>query len=128
MVKKNPFDLNVLQRNAWIEEIKILKRELSSFKDGYIMLEYTIPRMGKRVDAVIIYAGIIFLLEFKVGNSQYQTRTDNQVLDYALDLKNFHHGSQDRIIVPVAISTQACSVSLQEKIKIYCYKIFQMIK
>lgn len=127
MVKKNPFDLNDLQRNAWIEEIKILKRELSCFKDGYIMLEYTIPRMGKRVDAVIIYAGIIFLLEFKVGDSQYQTRTDNQVLDYALDLKNFHHDSRDRIIVPISIPTQACSVAAQEKIKIYsdrvCYPI-----
>ncbi len=105
MVQSNPFDLTDLQRDAWLEEIAILKRELAPFPEGRLMLEFTIPRMGKRVDAVIIIGGIVFLLEFKVGDSHYRSSTDNQVLDYALDLKNFHKGSKDRIIVPVSIPT-----------------------
>ena len=119
MVRNNPFDLNDLQRNAWIEEITILKRELSYFNDGYLILEYTIPRMGKRVDAVIIYEGIVFLLEFKTGDSRHSTSADNQVLDYALDLKNFHHASQDRIIVPITIPTQAHLIAIEANIKKY---------
>lgn len=89
MVKTNPFDLTDLQRDAWLEEITILKRELTPFPEGWLMLEFTIPRMGKRVDAVVISGGIVFLLEFKVGDSHHRSSTDNQVLDYALDLKTF---------------------------------------
>ena len=107
MVKSNSFDLTDLQRDAWLDEIAILKRELISLPEGRLMLEFTIPRMGKRVDAVVIYGGIVFLLEFKVGDSHYRASTDNQVLDYALDLKNFHKGSKSLIIVPVSIPTAA---------------------
>lgn len=109
IVKANPFDLTDLQRDAWLEEIAILKRELRGIPEGRLMLEYTIPRMGKRVDAVVIFGGIVFLLEFKAGDTHYRNSTDNQVLDYALDLKNFHSGSKERIIVPISIPTAAFS-------------------
>lgn len=107
MVTRNPFDLNDLQRDSWINEIELLKRELIDMSGGHVLLEFTIPRMGKRVDAVVLYGGIVYLLEFKVGDSEYRAGTLNQVLDYALDLKNFHRGSHDRIIVPLAIPTLA---------------------
>lgn len=107
LVKSNPFDLTEPQRDAWREEISILKRELASFAEGYVLFEFTIPRMGKRVDAVVVSGGIVFLLEFKVGDSCYRSSTDNQVMDYALDLKNFHKGSKDRIIVPMSVPTEA---------------------
>ena len=73
------------------------------------MLEFTILRMGKRVDAVVISGGIVFLLEFKVGDSHYRSSTDNQVLDYALDLKNFHKASKDLTIVPISVPTAGTS-------------------
>ena len=64
MVKKHPFDLNDYTRDSWLSEIRILKRELKDMLGGHIALEFKIPRMGKRVDAVVTYRGIVFLLEF----------------------------------------------------------------
>lgn len=111
MVKSHGFELNDLTRDSWLSEIDVLKNQLSAVKSGRIMLEYTIPRMGKRVDAVFIYSGLIFLLEFKVGSKEYTKAAFDQVLDYALDLKYFQEGSRDRIIVPIAVHTEAESRS-----------------
>ena len=65
------FSAEDLQKNTWNREIEILKRELSQFLDGYIIFEYTIPRIGNRIDNIVIYKGIIFLLEFKVAEKKY---------------------------------------------------------
>ena len=107
MADSNPFDLTEMQKYAWSEEISILKDQLCDYDSGRILLEYTIPRMGKRVDAVILYRGLVTLLEFKVGDDEYRKATFDQVLDYALDLKNFQSGCQDLIIVPIAVPTEA---------------------
>ena len=112
MVKSHPFDLNDLTRDSWLEEIDILKRQLFDI-DGQIMLEYMIPRMGKRVDTVIISGGMIFLLEFKVGAEKYTSSASDQVMDYALDLKNFHAGSLDKMLVPVVVCTDAPNIENQ---------------
>lgn len=56
-----------LQKNTWKKEIEILKRELSPFIDGHLLFEYTIPHIGNRIDNFLLYKGIVFLLEFKVG-------------------------------------------------------------
>ncbi|MGI6575177.1 MAG: hypothetical protein ACOX3A_04875 [bacterium] len=102
----NSFYLTDLQRNTWQEEIKILKSAISEFKDGWIVFEHTIPRMGRRIDTVIILRGIIFLLEFKVGSSSYDRHAINQVVDYALDLKNFHSKSAKVLLVPTLVATK----------------------
>lgn len=107
MVKSHPFDLNDFTRDSWLSEIRILKRELNEFSFGHLSLEFSIPRMGKRVDAVVSYCGILFLLEFKDGDTEYRNSTFKQVMDYALDLKNFHKGSRDKYIVPIAVPTEA---------------------
>lgn len=95
-------------REAWRGEIEILQNELMPWKgsDGYIILEYDIPRLGKRIDAVLLLKGIVFCLEFKVGEKDVHEADVDQVLDYALDLKNFHRFSQDRLIVPILIPTK----------------------
>lgn len=113
IVQNNPYDLNDLQRDSWIEEIKILKKSLSKITLGRIILEYTIPRMGKRVDAIILCYGIVFALEFKVGDSVHRKSTDDQVMDYALDLKNFQKSCHDKIIIPISISTEAAHYEYQ---------------
>ena len=99
--------LEDLQRNAWAEQIKILKQQFSECTDGHILFEYSIPRMGKRVDNVLLIDGIVFVLEFKVGEESYPLYALDQVLDYALDLKNFHEQSHYKKIVPILISTEA---------------------
>lgn len=95
-------------REAWIGEIDILKRELSQWQNtnAQIIFEYDIPRLGKRIDVVVLLKGIIFCLEFKVGETQIHEADVDQVLDYALDLNNFHKFSQGRVIVPVLIATK----------------------
>ena len=95
-------------REAWINEIEILHKALSPWRysDGRIVFEYDIPRLGKRVDVVVLLCGIVFCLEFKVGESFVLEADVDKVLDYALDLKNFHKYSQDRIIVPILIATK----------------------
>ena len=107
MALQHPFDLNDVTKASWLSEIRILKRELKDIPDGHVSLEFKIPRMGKRVDTVVANDGILFLLEFKDGDTEYRNSTFKQVMDYALDLKNFHKGSRDKLIVPIAVPTQA---------------------
>ena len=100
-------------REAWDGEIKIMQATLQPWTNefGEIIFEYDIPRLGKRVDVVLLLRGIVFCLEFKVGESQMLQCDIEQVLDYALDLKNFHKLSWDRTIVPILIPTRYNSSS-----------------
>ncbi len=93
---------------AWESEISILKHVLTSLRNtnGRIIFEYDIPRLGKRIDVVLLLQGIVFCLEFKVGEKHILEPDVDQVLDYALDLKNFHKFSTDRIIAPILIATE----------------------
>lgn len=110
------FSAEDLQKNTWNREIEILKRELSQFLDGYIIFEYTIPRIGNRIDNIVIYKGIIFLLEFKVGEKKYPSYAIEQVTDYAFDLSCFHKESHNRLLVPILMSTKAHSVKQEIRI------------
>lgn len=98
---------SIQQLNTWKEEIRILDEVLFGLDDGTIAFEYTIPRIGKRVDNILIYKGMIYLLEFKVGEREYKNYAIDQVVDYALDLKNFHKESYDKRIVPILVATEA---------------------
>ena len=99
--------LEDLQKNSWIKQIKILKDTLQNFETGQIYFEFSIPRMGKRVDNVLIINDLIFVLEFKVGDKEYQKHSIEQVVDYCLDLQNFHEGSHHEKLIPILISTKA---------------------
>lgn len=105
------FETTDQQKNAWRKGIEILKNQFSFDTQGEIAFEFTIPRIGHRVDVVLIIKGIIFLLEFKVGDKEYRKSTEDQVMDYALDLKYFHEASNDKYIVPIIVSTEAESIS-----------------
>ena len=100
-------DAQTTTREAWKEEISIIKNLITPYKNesGQVIFEYDIPRLGKRIDVVLLFKGIIFCLEFKVGKLDEAGADIDQVLDYALDLKNFHKFSQEKIIVPILIPT-----------------------
>ena len=100
-------ETTIQQSNTWEIEVEILKEQLAAFGDGRIIFEYTIPRMGKRVDVVVLYRNIVFLLEFKCGDDEYRASTYDQVYDYALDLRNFQKKSHDKLLVPMMVSTKA---------------------
>lgn len=108
-------------REAWKSEISIMKDILVRFanKDGQIIFEYDIPRLGKRVDVVLLFEGIVFCVEFKVGESRILESDIDQVLDYALDLKNFHKFSEDRIIAPILVATNYRNSSTNIQMSVY---------
>lgn len=101
--------LNIQQSNAWKSQIEILKETLSIF-NGKIYFEFTIPRMGKRVDNVLIIDNCIFVLEFKIGSIVYDKYAKDQAFDYGLDLNNFHEGSHNKIIIPILVADKAPNI------------------
>jgi len=100
-------------RDAWMKEIEVMQTTLLPWSDtdGRIIFEYDIPRLGKRIDVVLLLNGIVFCLEFKAGQSSILEGDLDQVLDYALDLKNFHKLSQDALIVPILVATKYAKTS-----------------
>ena len=111
------FDLTAQQNIAWNEEIRILKQVMRELGDGQIAFEYTIPRMGRRVDVVIIRKGQIFLLEFKVFEDEYPKHAVDQAVDYAVDLHNFHEESHETDLFPVLVCTAAPAVPNNVKLR-----------
>lgn len=108
-----PFPLDQNSRNSFVHEIKLLQRVLKNIPTGAIAFEYTIPRIGERIDVVITCAGILYILEFKVGESSYPRHAIDQVVDYALALKYFHQESHQKKIVPLVVCTHAPSKEYQ---------------
>lgn len=100
-------DLEANQKGAWLGQIKILKRQLAEFNQGHIFFEFAIPRMGKRVDNIVIIGDTVFVLEFKVGASFYEKYAIDQVIDYSLDLQNFHEASHEARLIPLVVATNA---------------------
>ncbi len=105
--KNHSFELDGLQKNSWIQQIRILKESLSEFSEGQIYFEFSIPRMGKRVDTILLIKEFIFVLEFKVGDTEYRKHAIEQTVDYCLDLQNFHEGSHHEKIAPILVATKA---------------------
>lgn len=108
-------------RDAWKAEIEIMKNVVLSLCDanGQIVFEYDIPRLGKRIDVVLLYRGIVFCLEFKVGESKILESNIDQVLDYALDLKNFHKFSEDKVVAPILVATNYSNRSTSIQMSVY---------
>ncbi len=108
----NNRSLEDLQINAWKEQISILKDQLKEF-EGSVYFEFTIPRMGKRVDNIVILNDVAFILEFKVGETSHLKQAIDQVIDYTIDLKNFHEGSHNIKLIPVLVTTNSMSVTTE---------------
>ena len=111
---------------AWEGEITLLQEVLQPWKNenAEIIFEYDIPRLGKRIDVVLLLRGIIFCLEFKVGQKDVLQADVEQVMDYALDLKNFHLYSHDRTIVPILVPTKHKSTTTKFSPSIYNDNIY----
>ncbi|MFA6471148.1 MAG: DUF2075 domain-containing protein [Candidatus Latescibacterota bacterium] len=106
LTSNHEFSLEEQQKNSWVTQIELIK---GWFRDtpGEIIFEYSIPRMGRRIDCVVISGSVVFAIEFKVGAQSYENHAVAQVTDYALDLKNFHEQSHNINIVPILVCTKA---------------------
>jgi len=113
LAASSQFDLVTTQRDAWLVQIAILKVALRRY-EGAIYFEFVVPRMGQRIDVVVIIGHAIFVIEFKVGEKKFLSRDREQVWDYALDLKNFHETSHHVAIAPILVPTAAEAAPVAE--------------
>ena len=96
---------------SWESSIQILKKSFLELIEQdltvgswHILLEYEIPRLSSRIDAVIIADDLIFVIEFKYDRKKYELADIRQVEDYANDLNDFHLESKNKIIIPVLLA------------------------
>jgi hypothetical protein len=110
LARTSAFAIEASQRDAWMEQIRVLRAPLEAYRGrGKIYFEYSVPRLGKRIDVVLLLNHVIFIIEFKVGDKEFTASATDQVWDYALDLKNFHETTHDKPIAPVLVATRAKS-------------------
>jgi hypothetical protein len=103
------FPLSPEAIDAWRDQlppltsvVRALTEKFPSARDWQILLEYPIPMVGRRIDAVILAHDVIVVIETKTGNSR--TAAVRQVEDYALNLACFHEASAGLVIVPIVIT------------------------
>jgi hypothetical protein len=129
LVAASQFSLEMTQRNAWLEQVELLQTTLQSFAhSGHVYFEYSIPRLGKRIDVVVLVEGVVFVLEFKVNENEFNASAVDQVCDYALDLKNFHESSHNLPIAPILVATGAAADSPPFKVETYHDGVFVPIR
>ena len=122
------FALELTQRDAWVEQIHVLQEVLPSYRnDGWIAFEFSVPRVGKRIDVLIIIQNVIFVLEFKAWETEFKSGDRDQVWDYALDLKNFHSTSHGETIAPILIATLAKSAGQCDLMASYADSVLEPI-
>lgn len=124
IAKNDEYDSVFKQKEAWIAQIQLLKMVLQDVS-GSIIFEYTIPRVGGRIDNILLINNTIFVLEFKVGKESYDTSSTTQARTYAIDLANFHEESHNKIIVPIVISTNASD--REPQISVYNKNVYDVI-
>jgi len=123
----NEYPLELTARDAWYEEIAILKTVLKEYQGG-IYFEYSIPRMGKRIDVVLLIGPVVFVLEFKIGADEFFAQDIDQVWDYALDLKYFLDTCHDEYVAPLLIASEAESGKIEIIPTLYKDKLFDPIR
>jgi DUF2075 family protein len=118
ITQNHPQSLEHLQTGAWARQIEILQVALQPLREGHILFEMQIPRMGKRADAVLIYKNLIFVIEFKVGANRYLPQDIRQAHGYAIDLHHFHEGSHSKTIIPILVATEAMKSELKTPVEV----------
>jgi tRNA(Arg) A34 adenosine deaminase TadA len=109
------------QTSAWHEVVAVLQRVAGDLielvpesKSWTILLEYEIARRGRRIDAVLLLNRAVIVLEFKVGVDLVDSASRWQVLEYALDLRDFHTESGSALIIPILVPTTMTSTVTPE--------------
>lgn len=108
LFQHSDFDIELPTRDSWLSEIEVLRQGLEHVDpESHLFFEFNVPRVGRRIDVVLVLPSLLIVIEFKVGSKNFPTHAVEQVWDYALDLKNFHSESHDKTIVPILICTDA---------------------
>jgi len=128
LVQASPFSVELPQRDAWLAQMAILRTALAGFGgQGQVYFEFSVPRLGKRIDVVLVIRHVVFVIEFKVGETAFTSSATDQVWDYGLDLKNFHETSHEISVVPILVATQATAVPYSFRESLQNDKLLQPI-
>ncbi|WP_419730645.1 DNA/RNA helicase domain-containing protein [Lichenicola sp.] len=107
------FRINEVQQlRAWEIQLPLLKdtlRRLDDVASWHVLLEFEIPRLGGRIDVVLLSPRAVFVIEFKVGADRFDVADQLQLEGYALDLQDFHAGSRSQPILPILVATEAAT-------------------
>lgn len=108
LTQRSAFNVDQTQIAAWSDSIEVLREVLAPWTDeGYLFLEFDVPRLGRRIDAVLVLQHVVLVIEFKVGARTFLAADLDQVMDYALDLKYFHETSHQVPVAPILVATHA---------------------
>ena len=105
LVKNSAHSILQSQRDAWLAQFSILRPVLKD-QTGSLYLEFAVPRMGKRIDAILLIGGVLIVIEFKIGSREIQRADIDQLYDYATDLKYFHEGSHKIPLIPILVPSE----------------------
>ncbi len=107
------------QTLTWERDLRHLRSVLEecvrtspSAADWGLLMEFSIPLKEARIDVVLLVRSWIILLEAKSG--EVDSAAKKQAEQYGLLLHYFHKASDQRHILPVAVSTQAAEESPTE--------------
>ncbi len=110
------FPLTPQAIEAWHAQLPVLTSGISELlrvrpeaTNWHILLEYPIPIVGRRIDAVLLAHNFVIVIETKTGVSP--TSAARQVDDYALNLACFHECSTARKIVPLVVADSLVAAS-----------------
>ena len=98
------------QLRAWSCQIRILQTLATNFPEcaaWRLLLEFEIPRLRGRIDAVLLSPHAVFVLEFKIGAIRFDESDRQQAAGYAADLQDFHFDSRRHPILPILVATEA---------------------
>lgn len=108
LTQRSAFNVDQTQVAAWVGTIECLREALAAWSsEGQLFLEFDVPRLGRRIDAVLLLRHVVFVIEFKVGAKAFLAQDIDQVVDYALDLKHFHDTSHIAPLAPILVATGA---------------------
>lgn len=106
LLRGGTFAIEETQRRAWQQQLNLMRPALAPFTGrGTVYFEFAVPRLGKRIDSVVVVDNLVLVMEFKVGETIIHGAAMDQVWDYAVDLKNFHETSHNVSIAPVLVAT-----------------------
>lgn len=114
-----------LQKGAWTNQIKILQKYLTG-KSGYIIFEYVLSRVNMRIDVVLLMGDVVYSLEFKNNEVEFNERDKDQADGYGYALKNFYEANRERYVVPLLIATKAPDYLCSDTADLGADKLFSL--
>lgn len=112
-LKEHLVDLSDSQIHAWIDSFRVMQN-INLDSNLSIIFEYVLPyESGRRPDVILLSNDHVVILEFKM-KKEIKAEDVDQVKAYARDIKEYHHQSRGKRVIPLLVLTRTSG--LNEKI------------